>query len=246
MTFAPSILDAQILTCLRTFLVSVLPSTVEVVKGQVNRVPEPASPDFVLMTPILRERSSTNVDTFTDVAFTASISGVLMNVTALQIGTIPVGATLVGGTGVIFGTTVVAQISGSVGGTGVYQLSQSQNVASGTVAAGSMAVLQSVVVTIQCDVHGPNSADNAQIISTLLRDEYAVSQFFTYGPDVTPLYTSDPRQVPFDNGEQQIEYRWSVDVKLYANAIITVPQQAMTQITLPTTDVTATYPPVPL
>ena len=85
--------------------------------------------------------------------------------------------------------------------------------------------LQSTKVTVQLDVHGPNSPDNAQIISTLFRDEYAVDNVATSGYDVAPLYCGDPRQVPFLNAEQQIEVRWSMDAVMQANPVVTVSQQ---------------------
>ena len=105
-------------------------------------------------------------------------------------------------------------------------------------------------LTVQLDFHGPAGGDNAQIFTTLFRDQYGCDYFsqttFTLGEltnstganitangnnlDVpglitaAPLYTSDPRQVPFDNGENQIEYRWSVDAEIQINPVVTVSQ----------------------
>lgn len=79
-------------------------------------------------------------------------------------------------------------------------------------------------VTIQLDVHGPNSADNAEIISTLLRDDYACQLFDATGLAVQTLYADDPRQMPFFNGEQQTEDRWIVEAVLQANPVTTVNQ----------------------
>lgn len=56
--------EREILTALRTFILAILPSGVEVVQGQDNRVPEPTSLDFVVMTPLAQQRLSTNVDTY--------------------------------------------------------------------------------------------------------------------------------------------------------------------------------------
>jgi hypothetical protein len=47
----PALTEDAILTALRAFLLDVLPSGVEVVQGQNNRVPEPTGPDHVVMTP---------------------------------------------------------------------------------------------------------------------------------------------------------------------------------------------------
>ncbi len=59
--------EADAMTALRAFLLSILPATIEVVQGQTNRVAEPVGPDFVVLTPTLRGRLSTNVSTYQDV-----------------------------------------------------------------------------------------------------------------------------------------------------------------------------------
>lgn len=219
MIIAPSISEAQILASLRTFLLSVLsPPAIEVIRAQGNRVPEPKTPDFVVMTPILRERIETNIDKDIDAKFTASISGTVMTVSAVVIGAIALNAVLLGAN-ITPGTSIVSFGTGA-GGTGTYNLSNAQTVAAQTIAAGYTSVLQSVKVMIQLDIHGPASAENAQIVSTLLRDEFAVSAFAAYGPDVTPLHASDPRQAPFVNAEDQYENRWVVDAYLQANIAI--------------------------
>lgn len=58
--------ESQVFTALRAFLLSILPSGYEVIKAQDNRVPEPQSGNFVVMTPLLRERIETNVDNYSD------------------------------------------------------------------------------------------------------------------------------------------------------------------------------------
>ena len=97
-------------------------------------------------------------------------------------------------------------------------------------------------MTVQIDVHGPLSGDNTQLISTLFRDPYAFDQFVSSGFDVTPLYMSDPRQLPFLNGEQQVEERWSIDAVIQCNPVITVSQQYFNKATIGTINVQATYP----
>ncbi len=157
-----SLPEVSILTALRAFLLAVLPLTVEVVRGQDNRVPEPEGDDFVIMTPTLRQRLATTVDTFTD----------------------PYPA-----------------------------------------AGGTRSSLQPTQVTVQLDVHGPNSAENAQIISTLMRSPFGCGQFHQSGFDVQALYASDPRQTPFVNAENQYETRWTVDAVMQANIIVGTPEQ---------------------
>jgi hypothetical protein len=109
-------------------------------------------------------------------------------------------------------------------------------------AAGTQMLLQPTQVTVQLDVHGPASADNTQIITTLFRDDYATSAFALSGFDVTPLYANDPHQMPFTNGEQQVEDRWVVDVVMQANPVVSVPQQFASSIEASVTSVQAQYP----
>lgn len=177
-----SLTESQTLIALRAFLLDVLPSGVSVVKGQVNRVAEPAGSDFVVMTPILRSRIETNVTSYLD----------------------------------------PFPLPGSVRND-----------------------LQPTQVTVQLDVHGPAGADNAQIISTLFRSGYAVDQFASSGFDVTPLYTADPRQMPFINGENQFEDRWVVDAVMQANPVVTTAQQFADVLDIGIISVDATYPPGP-
>lgn len=103
--------------------------------------------------------------------------------------------------------------------------------------------LQETQFSVQLDVHGPNSADNSQIITTLFRSDYAVDQFATSGFDVTPLYTSEPKQIPYLNGEQQIEDRWIVDVELQCNPTVTTPQQFADAANVSLINVDVVYPP---
>ena len=178
-----------------TYVLSVsqtLPSTkmatgVEVILAQENRVPEPSVPDFVTMTPLFQTRLSTNVDTYQDVSFTASIGSTVMDVTAVAFGTIAVGQ-IIFGIGVSALTKVTA-IGTGTGGVGTYTVSPTQTVGSRKLASGGETFLQPTRVTIQLDVHGPNSADNAQTISTLFRDDYAVQFFKGTGFDVKALRT---------------------------------------------------------
>src|ERR1044072_142734 len=167
---------------------------VECVQAQDNRVPEPLVSAFVTMTPILQSRLKTNVDTYEDVSFTAAIAGSTMTVSAVAFGEIAVGQ-IVFGIGVAALTKVIALGTGT-GGVGTYTVTPSQTVPSRKMASGGEILLMPTRVTVQLDVHGPNSAENAQTISTLFRDDFAVQAFKASGFDVTPLYVSDPRQLP--------------------------------------------------
>ncbi len=223
MAIALSITQSQIFTTLRNFILSVVPAGVEVFKAQVNRVPEPAGSNYVEMTPMFQERLAYNVDGLIEALFTGSISGTVLTITAVESGTLQVGSQLFGAT-LIAGTTITALGTGT-GGVGTYTVNNSQFATGGLLQAGTNSTEQYTEVTVQLDIHGPNSADNTQIITTLFRDQFATQQFEQSGFDMAPLYTSDPRQTPFVNGEQQYEERWTVDVALQANPILSVPIQ---------------------
>jgi hypothetical protein len=178
-----SLTDFQTFAALRSFLLAILPPETAVVKAQVNRVPEPIGSNFVVMTPLLRERLETNVNGFVDGALLTPVQPGVNN------------------------------------------------------------ILTPMKVTIQLDVHGPSSAENAQVIVTLFRSEWGVDQFQTSGFDVTPLYTGEPNQLPFDNGEQQIEQRWSIDAVLQCNPIIQVPQDFAASLEVNLKNIDVYYPP---
>ena len=149
MTIAPTPNQATIQTALRAFLLAILPAGVEVAEGQDNRVAEPGVPNFVLMTPILRPRIGTNVDTYADVSFQASIALTTMTVSAMNFGKIAIGSTLFG-PGVTAGTTILQQLTGSpLGGVGTYKLSASQSAGAEKMAAGNENLLQPTQVLMR-------------------------------------------------------------------------------------------------
>lgn len=161
MTVTIDITEAQIMAALRTFLIGVLPDGVEVVRGQDNRVGEPPSADFIVMTPVTRTRVSTNFDTWSNL-----------------------------------------------------------------VDLDNMTSQRGTFVDIQLDIHGDNGADYAQIITTVWRDEWAVSSI--EGAIFAPLYASDGHQLPFINGEKQYEDRWIVDLFLHVKPTVTFDQDFAT------------------
>lgn len=235
-----SLTESQTLTALRSFLLAILPAGIEVVDGQDNRVAEPVGPDFVEMTPMFRERIETNTATYSDCAFIGSISGATLTVTNVSLGVIALGNSVFG-TGVATGTTVAAFGSGT-GGVGTYTVSPVQTVASQTMAAGVKNILSPFKVTVQLDVHGPNSGDNAQTIASLFFDDYAAQAFAASGFDVAPLYANDPHQMPFINGEQQYEQRWVIDLAMQCNPVVTVPQQFSDGLQASVKEVQAQFP----
>lgn len=226
------------LAALRSFLMDVLPGGTPVIRAQANRVPQPAQADFVLMTPILRKRMSFNraswSDAYADCKFTGSIAGNVMTVTYISYGRIVLNAPVYG-VGVNAGTKVIAFKSGT-GYYGTYQISPSpQTIPAGTtMACGVVSITESTELTVQLDVHGPNAADNAQVMTTLLRSPYA-TYFFDYGGyPVQTLYADEAKQVPFINAEDEYEYRWVIDSYLQANPTVQVGQQYFDRVTIKT------------
>lgn len=235
-----SLTEDQSFIAVRSFLLAVLAPGTEVIQAQTNRVPEPQGTEFVVMTKSMRERLETNIDSYADVFFTGSITGTVLDVTAISYGSLAVGSTILGNN-IAANTTIVALGTGT-GGIGTYTISPSQTVTSQPMAAGVMNSLQPVKFTIQLDIHGELGADNAHIISTLFRDDYGVQLFKSSGYDVTPLYASEAKQLPFLNGEQQIESRWVMDITVQCNPIVIVPQQFADALTVGLINVDATYP----
>jgi hypothetical protein len=223
-----SILETNIFTVLRGFLLSVsLPGTL-VIRGLINRVAEPNAVNFIEMLPLMQDRFAGNVDTYETTTFTGSISGNTLTVSAVAQGTLELQG-VISGPGITIGTTITAFGSGT-GGVGTYTVSPSQTVISGPMQSGFKLAEQDTMVTVQINVHGPSSADNAQIITTLFRDEYACDFFTAQGFDMQPLYTETPRQVAFDNGEQQYEEMWIIDMAMQVNPVVTVSQGFATEL----------------
>lgn len=225
-----SLTDAQIFKALGLFLTAVLPAGTPVFKAQTNRVPEPKETDFVSMTPILRERLETNIDSYVSTQDVQVLTFVALTTTPVVGDTVVNGSATASGvvTAVTTTTVTVNALNKQYFAIGDVVSNTTHTGVIGTitgVAYGSATSMQPIKMTIQLDVHGPLAGDNAQIISTLLRDTYGVDQFATSGFDVTPLYASDPKQLPFINGEEQVETRWVVDAVLQCNPVVTIPQQ---------------------
>lgn len=235
----PSITQDAVNTALGAFLTSILPAGVTVIVGQVNRVASPEG-DYVVMWPLRRPRLATNLETPNDTKFTASITGANMTVIALLSGAIA-GGNQVFGVNVADGTVVVSQTSGPTGGAGVYVVSPSQTVSAETMSTGVVDIEQDTDVVMQCDCHGTAGGDNAQVISTMMRSAYAVDQMAATG--VTPLYAEDPRQTPFTTAAAQFEDRWSIDVHLEINPVVSVPQEFADAVTVTPVVIDVAFPP---
>jgi len=246
MSATVSLTQTQIFTALVAALgmfglTSAAGGNVPIIRGQVNRVPEPTAADFVVLWPVLRDRLAMNIDEWSDTQITGSISGTALTVTAATPGILYVGQTLYG-SNVPAGLQIAAQTAGTPGGIGTYTVNAAATVTSTTLFCGTLAATQETEVTIQADVHGPAAADNAARIATLFRDQFGVDAFAAQGIALAPLYTSDPRQMPFDNGEQQVEERWVIDLCMQANVTITTTGQFADQLAATAEAVEAVYP----
>lgn len=241
----PSPTTQNAITQLGKFLRAVLPSDVEIMQAQINRVPEPKGTEFVIMTPLRQDRLRTNVDTDDDVKFTGSIAGAVLTVTDVEYGEITIGRQLFG-TGVAPGTKITG--GPGTGGPGTYAVSPSQTLGSQTLSAGGLDLEQGQKLTVQLDFHSADplkEGNMAATVSTLMRDAYATRQFRSQSPDygVVPLLADDPRQMPFLNEAQQYEWRWIVEAWLQSNVVVSVPQEFADSAEIQIVSVEATYPP---
>jgi len=243
--------EEQIFTVLTSFLKSVLPG-IKTLRGQSNRVPEPPDTNFIVMWPLNRERLDTNVDTYADCVFTASIANSVMNVTAVNLlfpGTIKVGAS-VWGAGLTPNGVTVASLGTGTGGIGTYNLAGSPpDTSSEVMAAGSEQLQQNMDFQIQLDVHGPLSGDNSFTIATIFRDDRGVQLFDAACAAINipvllaPLYVEDPRQLPFINDQQQYETRYVVVFHIQVNQSLQLPQQFMAEVEVTLYEIDGSYPP---
>ena len=91
-------------------------------------------------------------------------------------------------------------------------------------------VQQDTKVTVQVDTYGPLAGDNAQLITSLFFDEFGCNSFSASGFDMQPLFSSQPRQEPFSDSNQQVEEHWYITLTMQVNPIVTMPQQFATHI----------------
>ena len=102
-----------------------------------------------------------------------------------------------------------------------------------------LSIEQSVRLSMQLDVYGPGSGDQAAILSTLLRDETACDAF----TNSQPLHADEPVRVPLDDGEDQYEDRWTVLAQLQYNPVVSTPQQFADTLTATLIEIDEAYPP---
>lgn len=106
---------------------------------------------------------------------------------------------------------------------------------------GTMTLTRPTQWTAQIDCYGDGAQDMALAICIALRSSYGCNALKASGAQ--PLYTGEPRQLPFITGEDQYLERWSVDAVLQFNPSITVPQQFADQLRVDFVEVDTKYPP---
>ncbi len=113
--------------------------------------------------------------------------------------------------------------------TPLYEKRLSTNVRSYDPDNGIVTLRMGTEYTIQVDCFGSTANYRATVIALLWRDDAAVSQF----PDgITPLYADDPRQIQFQNDQNQYEERWMVEIKLQYNALVSMPYESAQALNL--------------
>lgn len=236
----------DVTTLLRSFLADVLPDGTEIILGEINRVPEPKTGQFVVMTPTHIMRLGTNFDQSGDVKFFGTIAGAVMDVTSFSPtskGRIEIGSPVFG-VGVADGTKVTALLTGT-GEVGTYSIAPSQTISAEVLSAGRWSAMQPAQWTVQIDFHGADTsaADMAQTFSTLFRDAYATSFFSQRSAAISPILADDPRQMPFINDQQQYEWRWIVEARMQVNQKVLVPQQYADEVEVGLIEIDERFPP---
>lgn len=107
--------------------------------------------------------------------------------------------------------------------------------------ATALMIKRSTQYRIQVDCYGLSAGDNAQMLATLLRDDYAYDAM--EAANVAPLYATDARQMPLIAGEDQYIQRWTFEAYLQANPTTTVTIQTADALNVETVDVDRVYPP---
>jgi hypothetical protein len=251
-----SLTEAQGFQALGQFLQAVCsPSPITVVRGLGStapgsnvRVPEPVAGDFVVMSSLRIARLETNEMTFSDNVCVGSISGTTLTVTVATRGALAPGNLLIdynypGGL-ILPNTTIVRQLTGAItGGPGTYQVGVSQTLSSETLYAGTRSDQVGTEWTVQLDVHGPNSLNNVNVIETLFRSDYGVDFLAATGFWIAPLHIDTAGQMPFENAEGEVEYRWVMEAHLEIVPIVTTPQQFADHVQVETVEAGVIYVP---
>lgn len=96
---------------------------------------------------------------------------------------------------------------------------------------------------VQIDCYGVGAFDLADTLKVLTRTEFTFDQFASSGVDMQPLYASEPKNLTIVNGEGQYEPRWSFDLHVQYNPVVTFPQSFMTTLEITPKSIDAQFPP---
>lgn len=107
----------------------------------------------------------------------------------------------------------------------------------------AMSMLAPAQMMVQCDVFGADAFNVATLIEATWRSPWGCAAMAELNPLIAPLYTDEPRQLAFIDGNQQYEDRWSVDLNLQVNQSISVPQQFADTLEVGLIEVDSSYPP---
>ena len=201
--------------------------------GVNNRVPEPIAGDFIIMSSVYNPRLAYNITSYVDNIIVGSISGTTLTVTQVIKGSVPIGALIFDGNNppqIAPNTVILSQLSGNPNGTGTYSVSVSQTLNSQNLYPGVRTDIAPSQWVVQLDIHGPNSMQNVRTIDSLFRSDYATQFFASQNFPGAPLYAGEPMQIPFENAEQQMEYRWVMELNMDVYIAIGTPQQFADQI----------------
>lgn len=102
---------------------------------------------------------------------------------------------------------------------------------------------RSTQLRVQIDCYGALAMDRANLLSMMVRSEYACQQFAASGLDMQPLYATDAAQRPFVSGEAQYIERWGFDAVMQINPVVSVPQQFADSLQAGLIDVDVEFPP---
>lgn len=91
-------------------------------------------------------------------------------------------------------------------------------------------ITQKIELSVQVDVYSDTASEQANVISTLFRDEYA----YNFMPEnIKPLYCDDPKQIVFVNDAQQYEKRFMIMFYLQYDPTVTVNTQLAMELNAP-------------
>lgn len=106
--------------------------------------------------------------------------------------------------------------------------------------ADTLTIRAETQMRMQLDFYGLPAGEQALAASTLLRSSTAV---VSLQPVCTPLHADDAFQSPLVTAEQQYLQRWTLEVFLQWNPIVTLPQQSADTLSAILVNVDVEFPP---